>query len=305
MINQITRGFVSLLPRTDVRAWATTAGRSLFERSSRVLRSNTEQCRRLVRRHRGWLWLALPIALAVFEVRTSSLQSIVFSSLASRLSYAPDHGPSASIVFPASGPADERNGYTRLPEITRRLEDRGYRLTAQARFSPVLMTLARWGIPPPFREGQAGLVMRDRAGRVSYAAQHKDQRFPSYDDIPPLMVRSLLFMEDRDLGDERDPRLNPAVDWGRLAKASALYAGSKLGLPGRIEGGSTLAVQMVKYRHGDDGETRSPLDKLRQIAAASLEAYRTGPDTRDARRGIVLDYLNSCLLYTSPSPRDS
>ncbi len=35
------------------------------------------------------------------------------------------------------------------------------------------------------------------------------------------------------------------------------------------------------------------MEKLRQIVSASLRVYLDGPDTREARKQIVLDYLNS------------
>src|SRR5262249_32031064 len=89
---------------------------------------------------------------------------------------------------------------------------------------------------------------------------------------------------------------NPVVDWGRSAKAGFLYAGHVLGLPVHVEGGSTLATQIEKFRYADGGRTRSPADKLRQMVSASLRVYRSGLDTTAERREIVLDYLNSVPL---------
>src|SRR6185369_17592150 len=82
--------------------------------------------------------------------------------------------------------------------------------------------------------------------------------------------------------------------------ASLLDAGSKLGMNLPIQGGSTLAIQLEKYRHSPNGRTNSPLDKLRQVAGASLKAYRDGADTRDWRREIVVDYLNTAPLAAAP-----
>ena len=48
------------------------------------------------------------------------------------------------------------------------------------------------------------------------------------------------------------------------------------------------------------GRTSSPLDKLRQVAGASLKAYRDGADTREWRREIVVDYLNTAPLAAAP-----
>src|SRR4029453_2032799 len=60
------------------------------------------------------------------------------------------------------------------------------------------------------------------------------------------------------------------------------------------------AVQLDKYRHSQEGLTSSSVDKLQQIVAASLRAYQDGPDTREARRRIVLEYLNTIPLAAAP-----
>ena len=48
------------------------------------------------------------------------------------------------------------------------------------------------------------------------------------------------------------------------------------------------------------GLTTSPLEKLRQMASASLRAYQDGEETAGARRRIVVDYLNSIPLAAAP-----
>ena len=65
-------------------------------------------------------------------------------------------------------------------------------------------------------------------------------------------------------------------------------------------GGSTLATQIEKFRHSAGGLTTSPLEKLRQMASASLRAYQDGEETAGARRRIVVDYLNSIPLAAAP-----
>ncbi|PYT06586.1 MAG: glycosyl transferase family 51 [Acidobacteria bacterium] len=253
----------------------------------------------------GWL---LPFLAAILlavaarhELRTSALQSYLLSSYARRLSYTIETGPSPLIVFPKSGPFDRHRGYSLLPEIQRRLEGQGYRVAEQAHLSPAAARLAEWGIAPPFREpAAAGLLIRGADGQSLYDAMPGDQIFQRFEDIPPLVVNALLFIENRELAQQVDPRQNPAVDWGRFAKAGFLYAESKLGLSMRIEGGSTLATQIEKFRHSPHGRTNSMFDKLRQMTAASLKVYREGSDTRPARREIIVDYLNSMPLAGAP-----
>jgi membrane peptidoglycan carboxypeptidase len=254
----------------------------------------------------AWLWVALFVALLLgaglrYEIRSSALQSWLFSGYASRLSYTVGQGPSSRIVFPKGGPLDERHGHTRLPRFRRRLESAGYRVTEQAEFSPLLTRLTRWGISPPFWEPPGtGLVIRDLAGVALYEPLATSPRFERFEHIPPLLVRTLLFIENRELEEPLDPRHNPAVDWERSARAGLLYAGHQLGLPLPLEGGSTLATQIEKYQHSPHGRTRSALDKLRQMTSASLKAYREGSDTREERQNIVLHYLNTMPLAAVP-----
>ena len=75
---------------------------------------------------------------------------------------------------------------------------------------------------------------------------------------------------------------------------------AKLALPVPVQGGSTLAVQLEKFRHSPNGRTESPLEKLRQLIGASLKAYREGPNTRASRERIIVDYLNTVPLAAAP-----
>jgi membrane peptidoglycan carboxypeptidase len=252
----------------------------------------------------AWLSIAFLAGLvlvgASYEVRTSALQAWVLSRYAARLSFTIQPGPSPMIAFPVHGPFDERRGYVSLPESQRRLESKGYRVVEQARQSSEMVRLARWGITPPYREPTAvGLVVRDVEGSALYDARPGVAIFDTLDDVPPVIVNTLLFIENRDLARPGDYR-NPAMDWSRFARAGALYLGNKLGLAVRVEGGSTLATQVEKYRHSAGGRTASPLDKLRQMAAASLRAYRDGPDTRERRRRVIVEYLNTMPLAAAP-----
>lgn len=65
-------------------------------------------------------------------------------------------------------------------------------------------------------------------------------------------------------------------------------------------GGSTLATQVEKYRHSPDGLTLSPTEKIRQMASASVRAYRLGPETLEARKLVAWAYLNSVPLSAAP-----
>ncbi len=257
---------------------------------------------------RRWLrWFIWMMALTVtgglvyYETRTSALESWILSAYAKRMFYKVEPGPSRSIVFPKTGPFDIRSGYTLIPDFMRRLEGEGYRVAEQARFSPELLRLTRWGVVPPFRLPTATrLTIRGMDGQPLFQAPVANHNFRHFEDIPPLAIKALLLIENRELEEPTDYRSNPVVDWDRLAKAALLYAGHKLGLPVHVQGGSTLATQMQKYRYSDHGRTDSVFAKLQQMTGASLLAYSKGPDTRAERRQIILDYLNTVPLAAAP-----
>ncbi|MDH5575352.1 MAG: hypothetical protein OEY80_07715, partial [Nitrospirota bacterium] len=68
----------------------------------------------------------------MFELNTSWLQAHVFHTLSTHLTYQVKPGPSPRTVFPSTGPLDERRGYTRLPVILSKLQNKGFIIQAQA-----------------------------------------------------------------------------------------------------------------------------------------------------------------------------
>jgi membrane peptidoglycan carboxypeptidase len=236
----------------------------------------------------------------VHEARTSRLQAVLLRRVARQLTFQMGAGKSPSRVLPR-GPVDERLGYSRLADFEQSLTAKGYRITRQAGFSPLLFQLARLGVNPPYLEkNSAGIRISDRAGEVFFDGTDSRHRFTKFEEIPELIVQSLLFLENRELFTERFPYRNPAVEWDRLANATLQYGARVVGFKRDTQGGSTLATQIEKYRHAPNGITASPSEKLRQIASASLRAYRGGIDTRARRRLIVLDYLNTVPLAAVP-----
>ncbi|AFO47500.1 transglycosylase domain-containing protein [Pseudomonas putida] len=235
------------------------------------------------------------------EFRTSELQSREFSKLAGTLTYSLQAGPSDAIIYPGDGPFDKRLGYSALGEFLPRLLKRDYLISEQVKFSPALMNYVDHGLFAPYIEKiQAGLSITDCRGDTLYQYNYPQHLYPDFAAIPPVMVNSLLFIENRDLLDTQDPRNNPAVDWPRFAKAAYSQVAKYLALPGQSAGGSTLATQLEKYRHSPDGLTVSGAEKIRQMISASVRAYQGGPDTTEARQRIVRDYLNSVPLSAVP-----
>ncbi|HYB70005.1 MAG TPA: transglycosylase domain-containing protein, partial [Candidatus Bathyarchaeia archaeon] len=259
--------------------------------------------RELLQRRAALVPILAIIALlaGLIEMRTSTVQALMLSTLARHLTFRVEAGPSPSVRFPRSGPYDERLGYTRLPAFVDRLEAGGYHVEQQARFSTGLGRLATLGIFPPYREKtRAGLEVQDREGQPLYATRYPERAYERFEAVPPLLVNTLLFIENRTLLDTAQPFRNPAVDWRRLAKAVGVETVGRLGRERHSIGASTLPTQLEKLRHSPDGRTRSASDKVRQMISASLRAYHDGPGTRGARQQIVVDYLDSLPLAAAP-----
>jgi len=235
------------------------------------------------------------------ELESSPLQSTIFTTVSQGFSVSVEPGTSVAARFPQDGPYDERLGYTRIPAFVGSLGAQGYVVERQARLSPGLLSFIDLGGFPVYREkSQAGLTILDRWGDEVFRARFPERVFADFESIPRLVVETLLFIENRELMDLSSPTRNPAVEWDRFVAASVNTLLSTIIPTGQRFGGSTLATQIEKCRHSPDGRTVSPMEKLRQIASASARAYQDGPDTRRARKRIVLDYINSTPLSARP-----
>ena len=257
----------------------------------------------------GWkaFWLLVLIIAIVLglaaakEMRTSKFQSREVSKFAATLNYDLQPGPSDAIRYPGAGPFDLRLGYSSLGDFLPRLIKRDYVVQSQTRFSQALMDYSGKGFFVPYAEKiQAGLSITDCRGSPLYQYKYPQQLYASFEAIPPVVVSSLLFIENRFLLDPRQPRANPAVDWPRFGMAAWSQVAKLLHMPGQSAGGSTLATQLEKYRHSPDGLTVSGAEKIRQMISATVRAYQAGPDTLVARQNVVRDYLNSVPLSAVP-----
>lgn len=262
------------------------------------------------KRRSKWRWLVYflfsvclgaVIALVGYEMKTSTLQSRELSRYAAKLTYQAEPGQSQQIAFPEDGPFDKRLGYVQLPMMQERLLQRGYEVSKQVRFSDALYDYASRGFFVPYTEKvQAGLTLHDCRAEPFYQFKYPTHHYPDFAAIPALVIQSLLFIENRDLLSNEEPLANPAVDWPRFAKAALSQVGKALEMQDQSAGGSTLATQVEKYRHSPDGLTLSPTEKIRQMASASVRAYRLGPETLEARKLVAWAYLNSVPLSAAP-----
>jgi len=240
--------------------------------------------------------------LAYWEMQTSSLQSKPFAWLAKGLQYSVESGPSPSIRFPEGGPYDQRLGYSRLPQVLQRLSADGqFQIESQARPSAMMQRVTELGLFPVYREkAQAGLSILGCDGASLAVSRYPQHIYADFASVPPLIVHTLLFIENRELLDSRYPHRNPAVEWDRLGHAAIQRIAHLVLIGGNSPGGSTLATQIEKYRHSPGGRTNSVTEKFRQMASASLRAYMNGEDTLATREQIVVDYLNTMPLSATP-----
>jgi membrane peptidoglycan carboxypeptidase len=245
--------------------------------------------------------ILIAIGFLLDEIHTSEGQARFFSNLAKGMSFDLSEGAFTPLLLSPVGPYDKRLGYAFLPDITRRLEERGFRIIRQAKVSESMHWLREWGIFPAYDEKiTAGLKILDRNGEIISFRPYPRRVFSTFSEIPPLIVKILLFIENRELSDQKQPFLNPAVEWDRLAKAAVDKMVQIFFPEHKTEGGSTLATQIEKFRHSPGGVTFSAGDKLFQIVSASLRAYLHGKNTLAARQEIILSYVNSVPLAARP-----
>ena len=136
------------------------------------------------------------------EMHTSKLQALWLNRYAENLDYQIEPGASSSIQFPDAGPFDRRLGYAALPTFLERLTQRGFTVQQQVSFSPALLRYVQRGFFVPYPEkSKAGLTIDDCRGEPLYANSYPHQYYESFDDVPPVIAMSLLFIEDRGLLD--------------------------------------------------------------------------------------------------------
>ncbi len=250
---------------------------------------------------RGIALGAILTGAIVLELKTSLFESLLFRAADRHITYHLAQGPNTAIHYPPAGPYDWTLGYARMPVFLSRLQAAGYQVKAQAHPSEFYSLISSSLYPVYQAKDQAGLQIVDQNGLPLYSFDRPQRVYKNYADVPPLVVQTLLFIENRHMLDPGNPHRNPAIEWDRFTKAILDYGLHAVDPRHHaVIGGSTLATQLEKIRHSPGGRTHSALEKFRQMAAATLAAYRTGSVTLQAQQKIVCDYINAIPLAASP-----
>lgn len=243
-------------------------------------------------------------ALLLSEMKSSRLQAFAFHRIARSASFelrAAHVDPAGERLRAEDGPYDHRLGYARIDSFADSLAWAGFPETARAALSARLAWVTGLGLFPPYREkSSGGLTILDSRGNPIFEARYPVRRFSSYGEIPPVIVKTILFIENRDLLDDKFPYRNPAVEWDRFGLAILGVVVNAVGIDMKRIGGSTLATQIEKFRHSREGRTSSAREKVVQMFSATLRAYRDSERTEGVRRQLVLDYVNSIPLSAIP-----
>ena len=240
-------------------------------------------------------------SLVADEMRTSAVQAKWLSWYGHRITFQMEPDANPNQHYPKFGPYNERLGYSYLPFFIKALEADDFTVAAQMRASPTYDQFIRHGFYPIYRpKTVAGLKLYDRYGEPIYAASYPNHVFENFDQIPPLLTRTLLYIENRDLLKDGPVTRNPVIEWNRFFYALLGHIAKSFVHGINAGGGSTLGTQLEKFRFSPLGQTGSGMEKIRQIASASMRVYLDGPDTREARKKILLDYLNNTPLSARP-----
>ena len=141
----------------------------------------------------------------------------------------------------------------------------------------------------------------DRDRKPLYTSRYPSRAYEDFSEIPPIIVSTVLFVENRDILDPNHPYRNPAIGWGRLSRAMVNFGLHEIDHKRPMIGGSTLSDAIGKNapfarRQDSFGRRETPADHN-----ASLRAYRRGPETLAEQQRIVLDYINSIPMAATPA----
>ncbi len=237
----------------------------------------------------------------VLELKTSYVQSFIFNRKASKAEYVISNGKNSTIIYPKTGPFNIRAGYTSFDSIINNLGKNGWMIEKQANWNNGLRDIVLGNYSLPHKEKDViGLSIFDKDNNVFYRFNKPQNTYKTFEEIPKLLIDTLLFVENGELLDGYKNK-NPVIEWDRLFSNVGLLLLNKIGFNTKANGASTLATQIEKFKHSPNGKTeiggkKSIKEKYRQIVSASMKAYKNSRNTKQYRKDIVVEFVNSVPL---------
>jgi|GEM_PF-5041859 len=201
---------------------------------------------------------------------------------------------------PAEGNTDLERGYNEIQRIRQQAKAAGDTVSEQVPWKD--RQVGPIHLAPIFdRKPQAGITIQDMNGQTMYQGATPHNIYEKFEDIPEVVVKSFCVVEDKNICDEsKEPTYNAAINWWRASQAAAMGVGKKLHLTSKVEGGSTLPIQITKNDSWEKGRTKGFMDKAEQMMTASAEMYALGLDTREQRKNKILEYINTASFAGHP-----
>lgn len=200
---------------------------------------------------------------------------------------------------------DKTRGYTDNLKEDKILGDQNYTVSQQVEhWEHTILGTKLYSLDEP--KARVGLSIIDDRGETIYQAQYPRQIFNSFDEIPVVWWKTLLEVENRELLDHQDDKINLGVvqipynknvtlEIDRFVKAVIQHKAKEFGLPVSTPGGSGLAVQIEKMLHSPNGQSHGDADeKKRQILTAMANYYKD----HDAKK-FVVTYFNTVSLAST------
>ncbi|HEY0902054.1 MAG TPA: transglycosylase domain-containing protein, partial [Micavibrio sp.] len=202
---------------------------------------------------------------------------------------------------PAHGNTDVERGYSEVQRIRQQAQAAGDKVSAQVPWKD--RQVGPLHLAPIFpRKPQSGITIRDMNGEKMYSGDTPHNYYQKFDDVPEIIVQSFCLVEDKNICDtDKADSYNAAINWWRATQAAGMAIGKKLHITSKIEGGSTLPIQIAKNDSWEKGRTRGLLDKAEQMLTASTDMYALGADTRQQRLNKIVEYINTASFAGHPS----
>ncbi len=227
---------------------------------------------------------------------SSRIQSKIFSSMYKGDSFS----QKTTTPPPAKGNTDVERGYSEVERIRRQATESGDKVSDQVPW--IDRKVGPYRLAPIFdRKQQAGIVIKDVNGAVMYQSASPRKVYGRFTDVPEVVINSFCAVEDKNICDpDKAPTYNAAINWWRASQAALMGMGKSLHLSSKVEGGSTLPIQITKNDSWERGITRGFTDKAEQMLTASVEMYALGPDTTEQRKNKILEYINTASFAGHP-----